>query len=100
MEKKDFQENVRYTVTVRDNGKLRPANIYVMRCYNDAMIVRLTEREGILRKIGYADVEKIVKSTPVPVQDRYYVPEAVLQEGSWKERNEIQHYSSSPHAGK
>lgn len=101
LEKNDFQENMRYTVTLRDTGgKLRPAKFYVMRRYNDAMIVRLTEREGILRKVAYADVLKIVKSSSVPVQDRYFIPEAILNEKNWKDRTEIQHYSSAPHMGK
>lgn len=101
MEKNDFQENTRYTVTLRDtSGKLRPANIYVLRRFDNAMIIRMTEREGILRKVPYEDVVKIVKSKTVAKQDYYYVPEAVLKESNWKDRTEIQHYSSAPHMGK
>lgn len=101
MEKNDFHENVRYTVTWRDaGGKLRPANIYVMKRFEESMIVRQTEKEGLLRKIKYTDVVKIVKSAAVAVQDRCYVPEAVLHERNWKDRTEIQHYSSASHTGK
>jgi len=100
VEKTEFHENMRYTLTVKDENKLRPLNVYIMKLHNDGMIVRLTEKEGILKKILYENVFKIVKSQEVPKQDRFFVPEAVLSEKNWKDRNEIQHYSSAPHMGK
>lgn len=101
LEKKDFAQHVRYTVTLKDeNGKLRPANFYAMRLHEDGMVVRFTEKAGALRKIAYADVIKIVHKEDVTPQYRYYVPDAVLHENNWKDRKELAHYSSMPHAGK
>ena len=101
MDKKDFIENTRYTVTLRQaNGQLRPANIYVQRLFKDSMIIRQTDREGLLRKLAYADVLRIVSSKTVPKQDWYHVPDAILQESNWEDRSEIYHYSSAPHMGK
>lgn len=101
MEKKDFQQDSRYTVTLRDSeGKLRPSSFYVLALHEDGMIARLTEREGILRKINYDDVVKIVKQQSVETQNRYRVPDAVLSAKHWVNKTEIQHYSSSPHMGK
>lgn len=101
VEKSDFHENMRYTITYRDeSGKLRPAGIYVMKTHADGMVVRLTQKEGILRKIKYEDVVKIVQSQKVDDQDIYYIPAALLSEKHWQGKSEIQHYSSMPHAGK
>lgn len=101
MEKKDFKENTRYTATVNDeNGKARPSKFYVMKLHNDAMIVRITEKDGALIKVAYQDVLKIVDEQPVPTQNRYYIPEALLAETHWKGRSSMPHYSSMPHAGK
>ncbi|MHB1939048.1 MAG: hypothetical protein ACYCOR_21135, partial [Acidobacteriaceae bacterium] len=66
MTKDDFKPHTRYTVTLRDtNGQLRPANLYVYRTYDQFMIVRRTDQDGLLCKIGYADVIKKVKEQPV-----------------------------------
>lgn len=101
MVKSDFKQDTRYTVTAKDeNGKLRPMNIYVMRLHNDAMIVRMTDKEAGLIKLPYGDVIKIVAKKEIPEQNRYYIPEAVLAENNWKDRTSLQHYSSSPHMGK
>lgn len=101
MKKDDFKQDTRYTVTLKDeSGKMRPANLYVMRMHDDGMIVRMTDKDGRLTKLAYEDVVKIVKEQSVPKQDRFYVPEAVLQEANWKDRKTWEHYSSSPHMGK
>ncbi len=101
MQQSDFKEDTRYVVTLRDeNGKYRPAKFYVLKLHDDGMIVRLTEQQGILRKIAYDDVIKIVSSKPASGAKRYYVPEVLLSEQHWKGRREIQHYGSSPAMGK
>lgn len=81
-------------------GKLRPAGMYVYRLYDDFMIARYTNGDGLLRKIKYDDIVKIVKTRPVAAQDRFHIPEAVLQEKVWKDRDSMFRYSSSPHMGK
>ncbi|QKT04375.1 hypothetical protein HUS23_11430 [Ectothiorhodospiraceae bacterium 2226] len=101
MEKKDFQPDTRYTVTMRDEaGKLRPANLYVYRLYDDFMIVRLTNNDGLLRKMKYDDIIKIVKTTQVRPEERFTIPDAVLKEAVWKDRNSMFRYSSAPQRGK
>ena len=100
MEKKDFKENTRCTLAANINGKQRPANVYILKLHNDYMIVRLTDREGILRKITYSDVSKIVACHDVPKQNHYATPAILLSEKNWLDRTEIQHYASSPHMGK
>jgi hypothetical protein len=100
MEKKDFKEHTRCTLTANINGKLRPANVYILKLHSDGMVVRLTDKEGILRKIAYEDVAKIVDCKDVPKQNHYATPDIMLTEQNWKGRSEIQHYASSPHMGK
>jgi hypothetical protein len=101
VEKQDFHEHVRYTLTVKDSdNKLRPMNVYILKLHDDNMIARMTDKEGILRKIKYEDVIKIVHEKAVPKQDHYIVPAALLLEKNWADRDEIQHYSNSPHMGK
>lgn len=101
MEKKNFTADTRYTVTLKDDSrKLRPANIYVFRLHNDFMIVRMIDGDGLLRKIRYADVAKIVKIIPVPAENRFFVPDAILSAKMWTNRTQMEGYSSSPGAGK
>ncbi len=101
MKKDDFQENTRYTVTYKDeNGKLRPANLYVMRLHNDGMVVRMTNGDGRLTKLKYEDVIKIVHTQKVPKEEWLFIPDAVLAENNWKDRKTLNHYSSSPRLGK
>ncbi len=101
MEQKDFQKDTRYTVTMRDaEGKLRPANIYIYRLYDEFMILRYINGDGLLRKVQYGDIVKIVKTVRVREEDRFYIPEAVLAEGAWKDRDSMFRYSTSPHMGK
>jgi len=101
MNRNDFKEHSRITVTWRDKeGKLRPGNFYVYALLKDAMIVRATDKDGLLRKLPYSDVLRIVKAKEVPPQDRYLIPEEVLKEANWKDRDVMMRYSSSPHRGK
>ena len=101
MQKDDFKENVRYTITLRAaDGKLRPANIYVYKLFATAMIVRMTDKSGFLHKIAYDDVTKIVKTLAVDSQHQFFIPAPVLDEKTWKDRNVMERYSSAPHMGK
>ncbi|MCE5393926.1 MAG: hypothetical protein JJ693_04940 [Acidithiobacillus sp.] len=101
MNRSDFKEHTRITVTWKDKeGKLRPGNFYVYALLKDAMIVRATDKDGLLRKLPYADVLRIVKSQEVAPQDRYLIPEEVLKESNWKDRDIMVRYSSSPSRGK
>ena len=101
MKKEDFTAHTRYTVTWRDTeGKLRPANIYPYRLYDQFMVARMTDQSGILRKFAYDDIVKIVKVTPVTRENQFYIPDAVLSEGNWAGRLSMERYSSSPHMGK
>jgi len=101
VERSDFQENTRITVTYRDkSGKLRPGNFYVYKLFDDFMIVRSTDNDGLLRKMAYSDVVKIVKSKPADRHNMYYVPDDVLQESMWKDRDSMFQYASAPGRGK
>lgn len=101
MKKEDFAPHTRYTVTWRDpQGKLRPANLYVYRLYDAFMIARMTDQSGVLCKISYDDIVKIVKIRQVAKEDQFYIPDAVLKESTWADRSSMQRYSSSPHMGK
>ncbi|HQU16022.1 MAG: hypothetical protein B7Z66_01145 [Chromatiales bacterium 21-64-14] len=102
MEKKDFAVDTRYALTVRDpeTGRLRPANFYIYRLYAEFMVARMTDRDGSLHKIPYANVVKIVRTTPVPKSQRFAVPAALLDERAWKDRSSLTLYSSSPASGK
>ncbi|MHB1585726.1 MAG: hypothetical protein ACYCRH_12530 [Acidiferrobacteraceae bacterium] len=101
MIKDDFKPHTRYTVTLRDaKEQLRPANLYVYRVYDTFMIARRTDQAGLLCKLAYSDVVKIVKTQPVPPEDQFVIPDAVLKESNWTERTTMERYSSSPHMGK
>jgi hypothetical protein len=100
VKKDDFKTHTRYTVTLRDQGRLKPANLYVYRLYGAFMIARHTDQAGLLCKLAYDDVVKIVKEQPVPQEDQFHIPDAVLKEDNWTERTIMEHYSSSPHMGK
>ena len=101
MNKDDFKPHTRYTVTRRDEqGKLVPANMYVYKLYDAFMIVRLTNGAGLLMKMAYDDVVRIVKTREVPKEDQFYVPEAILKESVWASRTSMMRYSTSPHMGK
>ena len=101
MDKSSFKPDMRYILTLRDEqGKARPANLYVYRVYDQFMIARSTSGDGLVRKIAYSDVERIVDQTPVPAAERYFLPAAVLDEKNWTNRSVMQHYASSPGRGK
>ena len=101
MDKEDFEENTRYALTVRRNSdKLRPVNVYVYRLFDEFMIVRNTQNSGLLEKLCYADVEKVVRAEPVPPDKQFAMPEALLQPKFWAERESVEAYSSSPSMGK
>lgn len=101
MDKSNFKENTRYTITWRaPDGKLRPANIYVYKMFDNAMIARMTDKSGLLHKIPYDDVIKIVKEQAVDKENQFVIPAAVLEEKVWKDRSVMERYSSSPHMGK
>lgn len=101
MNKLDFTEHNRYTVTLRDSdGRLRPANLYVYRLYDQFMVARMTDHAGLLCRVDYADIVKIVRQAPVAKEDQYLIPDAVLKESTWLERKFMDRYSTSPHIGK
>ncbi len=101
MNKSNFKENTRYTITWRTaDGKLRPANIYVYKLFETAMIARMTDKSGFLYKIGYDDIIKIVHEKAVDKENQYGIPAAVLDEKIWKDRTMMERYSSSSHMGK
>lgn len=101
MDKAAFKPDTRYTLALRDaSGKLRPANVYVYRVYDTFMIARATSGDGLVHKFAYDRIEKIVTETAVPLNERYFLPAAVLEEKNWRERNVMQHYASAPGRGK
>lgn len=101
MDKNTFKQDTRYTITWRSpEDKLRPANIYVFRLYETCMIARMTEKAGLLYKIPYSDIIKIVKETAVDKENQFMIPAAILDEKVWKDRTVMDRYSSSPHMGK
>ena len=101
MNKDNFSPNTRYVVTWRNpEGKLRPANLYVYQLYDDCMIARMVDANGLLHKIPYTDIVKIVSQQAVPENDRFRIPVAVLDAKNWKDRTVKDRYSSSPGSGK
>lgn len=101
MGKQDFAPDTRYTLTWRDErGRERPLNIYVYRTYDGFMVARETSGAGLVRKIAYADVVRVVLAQPVPPAARYFLPAAVLDEKNWRDRTTMQHYATAPGLGK
>ena len=101
MDRRDFNTDTRYTLTLRDAaGQVRPTTIYVYRVYEAFMIARAAGGDALLRKIAYPDVVKIVAAHPVAASERYLVPAALLEEKIWRERDVMSHYASSPARGK
>lgn len=101
LDKSAFKEDTRYTIAWRDtHGVLRPANIYVFRVYEKFMVVRMTQGDGLLCKIIYDDVTRIVQEVPVEKHNRYLVPAAVLEEANWRDVSVMERYSTSPRLGK
>lgn len=101
MNKSNFHENTRYAITLKDeSGRLRPANIYVYKLHDDFMIARFTDKSGMLNKIPYDKVVKIVKTVEVAPEARFMVPDIMLSAKTWQTRTSMQTYSSSPRVGK
>ena len=101
MDRGDFKENTRITVTYKDkSGKLRPGNFYVYKLFDDFMVVRATDNDGLFRKMPYGDVVKIVKTKPADKAHLFYVPDELLEEKMWQDRETMFHYASAPGRGK
>ncbi|APZ44652.1 hypothetical protein [Acidihalobacter ferrooxydans] len=101
MNKSSFKENTRYSITLKDeSGKLRPANIYVYKLHDEFMIARFTDKSGMLNKIAYGDIIKIVKTVAVDPEARFMLPADMLSAKTWQNRSSMQTYSSSPGIGK
>jgi hypothetical protein len=101
MDRQAFRPDTRYTLACRDDrGRVRPLNVYVYRVYDRFMVVRETSAGGLVRKIPYEDVERIVKEVEVAPQDRFFLPAGVLDEKNWRDRSTMQHYASAPGRGK
>jgi hypothetical protein len=101
MDKNDFKPDTRYTVAWQTpDGRVQPANIYVYRVFDTFMVARLTGADGLLRKISYPEILKIVAAKEVAPNERYVIPAPLLDEKTWSERVVMAHYSSSPRLGK
>jgi hypothetical protein len=101
MNREDFQQDTRYALTIRDGaGHLKPASVYVYRLFDEFMVVRSTQGDGLLRKLRFEDIERIVRTVAVADGDRFSLPEALLQPKFWVDRDTVEAYSSSPAVGK
>jgi hypothetical protein len=101
VEKTDFNEGTKYAVTLKtEDGRLRPANFFVYKLFDEFMIVRMTDKGGLLHKIAYPDVVKIVKTIQVASAKHFMLPAAMLDPKAWKDRNTMQAYGSAPGLGK
>lgn len=101
VDKSSFKPDTRYTITLRKaDTTVSPADIYVFRAYDKFLVARLAGADGLLRRIDYAQIERVVRLMEVPANARYQVPAALLDEKSWMSRNVMQHYASSPSKGK
>ena len=101
MDKTAFKPDTRYTLTLRGTGsRPEPANLYVYRVYESFMVARATSGDGLLRKIPYENVLKIVGEFPVEAEKRYFLPNALLEEKNWRDKTEMAVYASSPALGK
>jgi len=101
LEKNDFAEGMRYAATLKDaNGKLRPANFFVYKLFDDFMIARMTDKAGLVHKIAYADVVKIVKTIKVASPKHFMLPDQLLNPKIWATRTTMQAYGSAPGLGK
>jgi hypothetical protein len=101
MDHTDFKQDTRCTLTWREGGgRPRPLNVYVFRAYASFLVGRETSGAGVLRRVPYAEIERIVETRDVPHADRLAVPAALLEEKYWRDRAVLEHYSSSPALGK
>lgn len=98
---KDFRPDTVCTVVLRDAaGRERPASFYVHRAYPEFFVARALEAEGLLRKIAYAEVARVLEAREAAPRERRPLPAALLEERLWRERTELQHYASRPDRGK
>jgi hypothetical protein len=101
MDKSDFRPDTRCTLTWREaGGRPRPLNLYVFRVYSSFLVGRESSGAGVLRRVPYAEIERIVQMEDVPHEHRLAVPAALLEEKHWRDRAVLEHYSSSPALGK
>ncbi|MDP2240075.1 MAG: hypothetical protein Q8K18_07920 [Burkholderiales bacterium] len=101
MDKNDFKSDTRYTITWQaPDGKIQPANIYVYRVFDSFLVTRTAGTDGLLRKITYPEILKIVSAKETEPNQRYCVPAPLLDEKTWRDRVVMEHYSSSPRLGK
>ena len=101
MDKQAFKPDTRYTLACRDEaGRVRPLNVYVYRVYDQFMVAREAGEGGLVRKIPYAGVQRIVKEQAVAPDERYFLPAGVLDEKAWRDRDVMQHHASAPGRGK
>ena len=101
MDRQAFKPDTRYTLACRDaQGRVRPLNVYVYRVYEKFMVARESGATGLVRKISYDEVERIVKESEVAPEARYFLPAGVLDEKSWRDRSVMQHHASAPGRGK
>ena len=101
MDKQAFKPDTRYTLACRDaQGRVRPLNLYVYRVYDQFMVAREAGASGLVRKVAYDAVERIVKETGVAPEARFFLPAGVLDEKNWRDRSVMQHYASAPGRGK
>jgi hypothetical protein len=101
MDKTAFKPDTRYTLACRDDReRVRALNVYVYRVYDKFMVARETSAGGLVRKVPYDEVERIVKTVEVAPQDRFFLPAGILDEKNWRDRRTMQHYASAPGRGK
>lgn len=101
MDKDDFKPDTRYTITWQPpGGRPAPARIYVHKVHDVFMIARVAGAGGMLRKIAYAEVLKVVDAKTAEAGELRPVPAALLDESAWRDRVVMEHYSSSPQRGK
>lgn len=101
MDRQAFKPDTRYTLACRDaQGRVRPLNVYVYRVYEKFMVARETGAAGLVRRIAYDEVERIVRESGVAPEERYFLPAGILDEQNWRDRSVMQHYASAPGRGK
>lgn len=101
MDRNAFKPDTRYTLACKDvDGRVRPLNVYVYRVYEKFMVVRETSAGGLVRRLDYDAVERIVSERAVAPAERYFLPAGILDEASWRDRSVMQHYASAPGRGK
>jgi len=101
MDKQAFRPDTRYTLACRDaQGRVRPLNVYVYRVYEQFMVARDSGGPGLVRKIPYDAVERIVSASEVAPEARYFLPAGILDEKTWRDRSVMQHHASAPGRGK